>query len=253
MAEYKYTKDGKKVVVIGKLNNAEYIVQEIFVSNGQEMPGGENFVANGLLDKPAQSWKQTEIEKWEREYLRLKASLEQMRDKERFESAFTTAVNKRLKSYINIEAIDQLCAFLGNEIEYIVEHSKICTLQKAIVSKGYGRFDSLKLLTLFGDKKCGLQWRLNMYSDGSGGWGREVYPARSLDDAKQYLENKIKAKKEVNKDDIDVQKQYGLKYPSKGQLRKYHQSLIKHKKELVKNIEVKFLQAKKELADLAKQ
>lgn len=250
MTEYKYTKDDKKVVVIGKLNNSEYIVQEIFVSNGQEMPGGENFVASGLLDEPAKSWKQIEAEKWETKYMRLKASLERMQSQERFASAFTNAVAQKLASYSDVDAVDQLFAFLNNEIEYVVDGSTICTMQETITSKEYGRFDNLKLLTLFGDKRCGLQWQLNMYSDGSGGWGRKVYPARSLDGAKQYLEMKIKAKKEVNKSDIDAQEKYGLKYPSKGQLRKYHQSLIRHKKELVKDIEVKFLQAKKELGEL---
>lgn len=31
MSEYRYTSDGKKVVIVGKLNSKETIVQEIFV------------------------------------------------------------------------------------------------------------------------------------------------------------------------------------------------------------------------------
>lgn len=41
----KYTADGKKVVVIGDLNQTEKIVQEIFVTeDGCEIPTGERFV-----------------------------------------------------------------------------------------------------------------------------------------------------------------------------------------------------------------
>lgn len=57
MSDYKYTDDGKKVAVIGKLNAEQTIVQEVFVSQGQEFPSGENFVVKSLHDKPAESWK----------------------------------------------------------------------------------------------------------------------------------------------------------------------------------------------------
>jgi len=46
----KFTSDGKKVAVVGKLNAQETIVQEIFVSNGNEIPSGENFVVKSLHD-----------------------------------------------------------------------------------------------------------------------------------------------------------------------------------------------------------
>lgn len=42
--QIKYTSDGKKVIAVGKLNAQEAIVQEIFVSGGNEFPSGEIFV-----------------------------------------------------------------------------------------------------------------------------------------------------------------------------------------------------------------
>ena len=48
--EIKYTKDGKKVAILGKLNDTTWIVQEIFILNGQELPCGENFTTKTLLD-----------------------------------------------------------------------------------------------------------------------------------------------------------------------------------------------------------
>jgi len=49
----KYTNDGKKVGIVGKLNAEQTIVQEIFITeSGQEIPSGENFVVT--MDRVAQ-------------------------------------------------------------------------------------------------------------------------------------------------------------------------------------------------------
>ena len=61
MTDIKYTNDGKKVLIVGKLNSQETIVQEIFVSAGQEIPSGENFVVKSLHDAPAESWKEKNL------------------------------------------------------------------------------------------------------------------------------------------------------------------------------------------------
>jgi len=69
MNNIKYTTDGKKVVIIGDLNQTDKIVQEIFVTeNGDEIPQGERFVVKSLLDEPAKSWKETRLEELEARY-----------------------------------------------------------------------------------------------------------------------------------------------------------------------------------------
>ena len=69
MKNIKYTTDGKKVVVIGDLNQTEKIVQEIFVTkDGDEVPSGERFVVKSLLDEPAKSWKEIKLEQIEKDY-----------------------------------------------------------------------------------------------------------------------------------------------------------------------------------------
>lgn len=56
LPEFKYTTQGKKVRIMGKLNSTEYIVQEVFVDDkGNEIHAGENFVTKNLLDAPAKS------------------------------------------------------------------------------------------------------------------------------------------------------------------------------------------------------
>ncbi|VGD33408.1 Uncharacterised protein [Klebsiella pneumoniae] len=55
--EIKYLSDGRKVVVVGQLNQTETIVQEVFVTEaGDELPGGERFVTKSLHDVPVESW-----------------------------------------------------------------------------------------------------------------------------------------------------------------------------------------------------
>jgi hypothetical protein len=63
----KYLSDGRKVVVVGKLNSQETIVQEIFCNKeGSEIPSGENFVVKSLHDSPVESWKNKEEKKLEK-------------------------------------------------------------------------------------------------------------------------------------------------------------------------------------------
>lgn len=66
--EYKYTADGRKVLVEGKLNSEQTIVREICVSGNDEFPHGEKFVVSKLFDKPAKTWKEARLEEIEKQY-----------------------------------------------------------------------------------------------------------------------------------------------------------------------------------------
>jgi len=54
----------------------------------------------------------------------------------------------------------------------------------------------MKLLSLFGDSKGDLSFRLHQYRDGSGNY-EEVIPCHSMDEAKELIKNHIL--KEMNK------------------------------------------------------
>ena len=64
----KYTDDNKKVKVIGKLNNTDWIVQEIYIDGKTEVPSGEQFVTKSLHEKPLQSWKEKNLKELEERY-----------------------------------------------------------------------------------------------------------------------------------------------------------------------------------------
>jgi len=66
MTNIKYTKDGKKVVVIGQINKTEFICKEIYVDEtGNEIPLGESFTSTNLLDYPAVTWAEKKIKRLE--------------------------------------------------------------------------------------------------------------------------------------------------------------------------------------------
>lgn len=191
MAEIKYTTYGKKVVVIGDLNQTEKIVQEIFVTNdGAEIPSGERFVVKALLDEPAKSWKQVELEKLEQRYERVKKDWEQKIESLRRDKGLAyNALKERVKWLRNIakephqqelkDAISRIADFLSNNNKWIVvdDYSEyilepfndegVNRLDRMEYGYGSPRYDSMRLLSLYGDSNGKLSYRISSYSDGS--------------------------------------------------------------------------------------
>ncbi len=198
MSNTKYTKDGKKVVVIGKLNSEEHIVQEIFVSGNQEIPGGENFVAKGLLDAPAESWKDKNLREKEESYDRRIKQLE--RD---FESSEKRLSEGKKKAALVADALfDFACgtdheeeirtlkAFLCGEITHvfvdgydpkILEWASDFPFQ---IDSHYGKRDieAIRLVSVFGSSDGKLDYRISTYRDGSGS-DTKIFPFTSREDA----------------------------------------------------------------------
>ena len=193
----KYTSDGKKVVVIGQLNAQESIVQEIFVSGDAEIPSGENFVVKSLHDKPVVSWKEKktkEIEdnykaaqrRSEQEYRKASDRLTMAREKAR-------AVADALFAFVDNaedEQLQTLRSFLSGEItHYAVPKCWSPEIVEAFDDKMFDmdrfhgiRFNGTKLISLMGKSDGSLDYRLNLYRDGSGSWD-EIIPCRSYEDA----------------------------------------------------------------------
>lgn len=132
--DIKFTSDGRKVAIVGKLNNLETIVQEIFISDGNEIPSGENFVVKSLHDAPAISWKEVELKRIREQNERLikefEASNDSYRDNiERLRKKFNeerkilsdkfkfiAAAVKKADEY----SFETLLAFLEGKIKYLV-------------------------------------------------------------------------------------------------------------------------------------
>lgn len=206
----KYTKDGRKVAVLGQLNSQEFIVQEIFVSGGQEIPGGENFVAKGLLDQPAESWKEKRIRELEISYEKRLANMEidfkrasrSLDDAAQKAKARASALFAFAKNAEN-DQIATLQSFLAGEIT----HFYIRGYQPAIVTwgddelyckEGYHntRIESTRLISLFGNSKGLLDYHINLYSDGSGSGSKVAIPCKSYDEALSHAQKDMEREAE---------------------------------------------------------
>lgn len=198
MTDIKYTSDGKKVLVVGKLNAEQTIVQEIFVSAGQEFPSGENFVVKSLHDKPSESWKEKSLRELEERYPIQKAKLE--RELEEHARRLRLAMEKAkakadclMKFAANSDdgQLDTLKRFMAGEITHlfvggyspqIVDFNDSSEPFDTENWSGRVKVNGMKLVSLMGRSDGSLSYRLSHYSDGSGG-GKEIFPATSYEEA----------------------------------------------------------------------
>lgn len=198
MSDIKYTDDGKKVLVVGKLNAQQTIVQEIFVSAGQEIPSGENFVVKSLHDAPAESWKEKNLRELEQRYEKQKKDLEQqinqqhqrlsiIKDKAKHHAdALFKFVDKADEG-----SLDLLKKVMSGQITHIFVSGYSPEIFEWDDGKGvydeernYGRVEikGIKLLSLYGYSDGDLEYRLHTYRDGSGG-SQQVWPTTSYQEA----------------------------------------------------------------------
>lgn len=232
--QIKYTTDNRKVIVVGKLNSQETIVQEIFISNDVELPSGENFVVKSLHDAPVVSWKEAELvrlearykkdsEAWEQSSRNMRAKYESIEAElsSRFKYA-SMVINK-----LSPDVFKSLEMFLLNKVKWIVKTSYTPELLEWKDEKVMGntRYDEgLRLISLFGRDNGTMSYKLHEYSDGSGFGGSKIVPFDNYEDAFDYFREML-LKSGVNDTSIKTAKQYDIEFP-KEQLIEYYQKRI---------------------------
>lgn len=266
---YKYLRDGRKVIVIGSLNNEDSIVQEIFVAEGgEEFPAGENFVARELLDNPAETSMGRELSRKAAALKNLKVSIvaaERKIKEAEGRLRKTSLYNAVLKIYRDKTPKDirTLLAFMSGEITHLVFENyaapEIVELLDALeYTEHRGYFSGLKLVSLFGvkrerpmrpgDKQLGLEWRISRYRDGDGG-SRTIHPCQGLEEAVAVVDN-ILAGKGVSQKTIDLKEKYGLVNPTDERIQEWRQKRRKETEERIAKLEAQLaelLRAKGEL------
>lgn len=207
----KYTSDGKKVVVIGKLNATETIVQEIFVRpDGSEIPSGEQFVTKSLHDSPVVSWQKKRKDEIEQALARMEQELAATSERTRKEQRLAAARVRALAQVATTATAESLAVledFVAGRITHVltdVEYGSCSIRPFDDVVRSNDRDswgdDKLKLLSLFGKSDGGLQWRIHEYSDHSGG-SREIIPARGLDEARRMAQDLFNTRVELWRND----------------------------------------------------
>lgn len=202
---HKYTTDGRKVLVVGKLNNQETIVQEIFVAaNGAEIPSGENFVVKSLHDEPVKSWQEMRIAEIEEAFHRLSKQLDEHATCVNKANRLAQEKAKALTAFASNAASDQLKtleAFVAGEITHIVAgHEYGAPRIREFSAELAGQSDcdrsNIKLLSLFGRTDGNMEWRLHQYSDHSGS-ATTVIPANGYADAVAIVQGMYDARVEA--------------------------------------------------------
>lgn len=220
--QIRYTDDGKKVVVVGKLNNQETIVQEIFVSDsGNEIPSGENFVVKSLHEQPVKSWKEKNLENIEKEYN--KKDTEYRNELKRLEDSYRTQrdllrakleyAGKVLKT-VSPKSFDTFVNYLTGKITHIlyIRYGGVEIIEMKDTKEVFTDWNDkpLKLVTIYGKDNGDLQYRINYYHDGSGR-DEEIYPFTSYEEAFEKAEKTINGLDRYYEDTIKSANKLGIK------------------------------------------
>jgi len=267
----KYTTDGKKVVVIGKLNAQETIVQEIFVIGESEIPSGEHFVTKSLHDAPAVSWKEKKIKEIDATLASKETRLEELRQKtDRAIAVLSSKLNmiEQTAKNINEDAFRMASDVMAGRIKYVVKGSYSIGLmtfeefeESIRQANDYGRFEGFRLLSLYGkyspegytlqdweSPKGNLAWQLHSYSDGSGG-RNPVYlfveKADALAKVKELVEAASSA--QYSEDHVKILRSLDLPLDSE-KLAKFEASRLSSAQAVLKEAEERFQKAKEALA-----
>lgn len=248
MTNIKYTTDGRKVIVVGALNSQETIVQEIFITNGCEIPSGENFVVKSLHDAPAVSWKEknlkeleakydSEAKNWSWKINNLRAS------QAKLDKTLSAMIgnSKKWTTLMESEPFKTLLAFIAGEIKYFVEIGwstySIVSIEDSLMVDDDCDRSSLKLVTLFG-RDGDFQWNINRYSDGSGS-NKKILPCRTYEEAVSCIDEEIRIYCEshsANEPMIAAKEKYGLSNPTTEQESAFYNAKIELNKTALKKM-----------------
>lgn len=253
----KYTTDGRKVVVIGDLNQTEKIVQEIFVTkDGDEIPSGERFVVKSLLDVPSKSWREQELinlearfekerKEWEGKIKKVQAEKELVYESLSARVKWLKQVAKQPHPEALSKVVETLALFLSN-IDIWVFYTDYSTwyLEK-YDQEGFSRIhddvdrynhrtslENMKLVSLFGQTDGNFQFKISQYSDGSGR-SNDVEYFKSKEDALIYIQNRFDSIQSYNDNHLEIAEKFNLKI-NKTKLSAFR---INKKQSIIKNIE----------------
>ena len=257
MSTIKYTTDGRKVVVIGDLNQTEKIVQEIFVTkDGDEIPSGERFVVKSLLDAPAKSWKEQELIKlearfekerkeWEDRIKNVKAEKELVYKSLYVRVKWLKQVAKQPHPEALRKVIETLALFLSNSDMWVFYADYSTWYLEKYDQEGFSRIhdsvdsgyristiDKMKLVSLFGNTEGNFQFRINEYSDGSGS-SKDIEYFKSKDDALVYIQNRFDSIQSYDDKHLKIAEKFNLKI-NKTKLSVFRSN---KKQSILKNIE----------------
>lgn len=226
-----YLADGREVIIKDQLKEG-YLGRRIYYdefSEGSYIEGDLEIFQN-VYRKPPKEKINEEIVKLREELITLKLELKNIEEKLKEKDNDYRCFLEKNKKY---EALKHLEEFIEGKITHYVINTEYDILGEIVSREEYkDTYDNIgqRLLTLYGDSKGDLQWKISNYSDGSG-VSLRVYPFLSYEEAIVFLQNKCD-KLEIEKISKNL---YNLEKLLKI-VKKYDLKISDNIKELYKNL-----------------
>lgn len=182
-----FTNDGQSVTFIARVSDG-YCVRPVYEDPDMgPQEDGPPFIVGQIYSEPPVAHRNQQILELD---AKLKAKREELNDLQVAVRVTETQINNRKAVIKRHKSLERLEDFLEGRITHFVFHEygapRIREFKEAIEATDedrYAKVPPLKLLTLFGKVGGELNWRLDKYSDGSGGSRYLVFPCCSLEEA----------------------------------------------------------------------
>ena len=255
--EYKFTKDNKKVAIVGQVNSTQSIVQDVYYLNGDDTKpalGGEPYIYNTsyLFDEPVKPaeyrWLQQDKKAWNEERYKLKQEVEKERNQINAElkrlrliSKYLRNVSKESQEEKVKEVAKMLSALYSTCKKWIVfscewSQPKIVEFNSIADDNVLNYFTEgfeggLRLMSLNLDRHCSdVCIKLADYTDGSGS-NKQFYIFDNEDDVHKCLQYWLDRKQEYTYADVKYAKEHDLTVDKEKVRQMYLKQLERAKKE----------------------
>jgi len=210
----------KKVMIVEPCGTGGAVVQEIYIEGEKEFPAGPTFFASKFTEELPKTitWEGKRMIQEEELYAKKKTELERVYKDIQIQVEVNQAILKDLKlraKNISAGAFKRLLDFVAGNIKYVafIDRYEVLPLDKSIeaIDNWHGRkFDGIKLLALFGRTDGDLEFRINVYYDGSGGYC-VAHPCSTIEEGRKLVQANINRLAEENKH-VDIKKVIELGY-----------------------------------------
>jgi len=209
--ELKYLANGNAVYLVEELKNGQFLVSDIFLDEyGEETLSDGMHIVDYIYDVPP-------VRLYSKDIADLNNSISRLKDEEESLRYSISSLNEKEKSVLNklknFDKLQYLLDFIDGKITHYVfiRWGSVEIVEYKNTGSDYSR--DMRLLSLFGSTKGDIAWRLNQYSDGSGG-NTEVIPCLSyemaLSEAQKVIDKFVSEKTNYRHDTIEAAKKYNL-------------------------------------------
>lgn len=192
-----FTVEGQAVTFIAKVQDG-FCVRPVYEDeNGEPYEDGSPIIVGRIYAEPPVEQRNQQIADLDSKIKTKRDELAELQTAVRVTEGEMRSRMALIKRHKSLERLED---FIEGRITHFVFYEygapKIMEFKEAIEAKDedrYAKIPPLKLLTLFGKSNGELNWRMDSYSDGSGGSRYGVHPCCSIEEAhaktKEVLES----------------------------------------------------------------